>query len=104
MLVISPFSRPGVSHVHTSIVSILKTFDLIFGMPPMNQYDDAASSLADSFRSFADDSPYTAVPEDPRIFDPSKARDPDYYARHGESLPPSAELDDPATIRKQMDR
>ncbi len=103
-LVISPFSRPGVSHVHTSIVSILKTFDLIFGMPPMNQYDAAASSLADSFRSFADDSPYTALPEDPRIFDPSKARDPGYYARHGESLPPSAELDDPAAIRKQMDR
>ncbi len=104
LMVISPYSRPGVSHVHTSIVSILKTFDLIFGLPPMNQYDAAATSLADSFRSSADYSRYTALPEDPRIFDPAKARDPAYFAKHHESLPPSAELDDPAEIRKQMDR
>ncbi len=104
LMVISPYSRPGVSHVHTSIVSILKTIDLIFGLPPMNQYDAAATSLADSFRSSANYSRYTALPEDPRIFDPAKARDPAYFAQHHESLPPSAELDDPAEIRKQMDR
>ncbi len=104
LLVISPYSRRGVSHVHTSMVSILKTFDLIFGMPPLNQYDAAATSLADSFTGHPDFTPYNALPPDERIFDPAKARDPDYFARHGLPLPPSAKLDDPATIRKQMAR
>jgi hypothetical protein len=104
LLVISPRSRPGVSHVHTSMLSILKTFDLIFGLPPINQYDAAATSLADSFRFFADYSPYTALPEDPRIFDPAKARDPDFAVRVGRALPPSAPLDDPAVIRKEINR
>ncbi len=103
MLVVSPYSRRGVSHVHTSIESILKTIDLIFGMAPLNQYDAAATSLADSFTSHPDFSPYTALPSDPRIFDPAKAHDPDYYARHDRPLPASTEFDDPAAIRKQMD-
>jgi DNA-binding beta-propeller fold protein YncE len=104
LLVISPYSRRGVSHVHTSMVSILKTFDLIFGLPPINQYDAAATSLADCFTDHPDFSPYTALPTDMRIFDPAKARDPDYYARHGLPLPPSAELDAPAAIRREVDR
>ncbi len=102
LLVISPYSRPGVWHAHTSILSILKTIDLIFGLPPMNQYDAAATSLAECFTDHPDFSPYTALTEDPRIFDPAKARDPDYFARHGEGVPPSADLDNPAAIRKQM--
>ena len=104
LMVISPYSRRGVSHVHESILSILKTFDLIFGLPPINQYDAAAASLADCFTDHPDFSPYNPLPEDPRIFDPAKARDPDYFAQHHEPLPPSAELDDPAAIRKQMQR
>ncbi|HVB28192.1 MAG TPA: bifunctional YncE family protein/alkaline phosphatase family protein [Terriglobia bacterium] len=104
MLVISPYSRPGVSHVHTSIVSILKTIDLIFGLPPINQYDAAATSLADSFTDHPDFSPYNPLPEDPRIFDPAKARDPDFAIRAGRALPPSAPLDDPAVIRKEINR
>jgi len=104
MLVISPYSRPGVSHVHTSIVSILKTIDLIFGLPPINQYDAAATSLADSFTGHPDFSPYTALPSDPRVLDPAKARDAKFDARAGHALPPSAPLDDPAAIRKEIDR
>jgi YVTN family beta-propeller protein len=103
LMVISPYSRRGVSHVHTSMLSILKTFDLIFGLPPINQYDAAATSLADSLTGEPDFSPYTPVAEDSRIFDPAKARDPVYFAQHHMQLPPSADLDNPATIRKQMD-
>jgi DNA-binding beta-propeller fold protein YncE len=102
LMVISPYSRRGVSHVHESMLSILKTFDLIFGLPPINQYDAAATSLADCFTSKPDFSPYTPVAEDSRIFDPAGARDPVYFARHHKPLPPSAELDDPGAIRKQM--
>jgi hypothetical protein len=43
------------------------------------------------------------VAEDSRIFDPAKARDPVYFAQHHKPLPPSADLDNPAAIRKQMD-
>jgi hypothetical protein len=102
MLVISPYSRRGVSHVHTSIVSILKTFDLIFGLLPLNQYDAAASTLADSFTDQPDFAPYTALVPDKRIFDPATARDPDYYTERGLPVPASGDLDDPAEIRRQM--
>jgi YVTN family beta-propeller protein len=103
LMVISPYSRRGVSHVHTSMLSILKTFNLIFGLPPINQYDAAATSLADSFTDRPDFTPYTPLAEDSRIFDPAKARDPNYFASRGLPLPPSADLDDPGAIRKQMD-
>ena len=103
LMVISPYSRRGVSHVHESMLSILKTFDLIFGLPPINQYDAAATSLADCFTSKPDFSSYTPVAEDSRIFDPAKARDPVYFARHHMPVPPSADLDNPAVIRRRMD-
>jgi len=104
LMVISPYSRRGVWHAHTSILSILKTIDLIFGLPPINQYDAAATSLAECFTDHPDFSPYSPLAEDLRIFDPAKARDPDYFVRHGEAVPPSADLDNPASIRKQMRR
>jgi DNA-binding beta-propeller fold protein YncE len=102
LLVVSPFSRPGVSHVHTSMLSILKTLERILGLPPLNQYDAAATDLADCFTNVADDTPYVVLPSDARIFDPGKARDPLYSLRKGKPLPPSEPLDDPARIRREM--
>jgi len=102
LLVVSPFARRGVSHTHTSMLSILKTTERILGLPPLNQYDAAASDLADSFTNVPDVSPYTVLPSDTNIFDPSKARDPLYSLRRGKPLPPSEPLDDPARIRREM--
>jgi len=99
---VSPFARPGVSHVHTSMLSILKTLELILGLPSLNQYDAAASDLADCFTDVPDYTPYVALPSDTRIFDPVKARDPLYSMRTGKPLPPSEPLDDPARIRREM--
>jgi YVTN family beta-propeller protein len=98
LMVISPYARKGVSHVHTSIASIIKTVDLIFGLPYLNQYDAAATDLADMFTATPDFTPYDAVPSDTRIFDPEKVREPglEILAR------PGAPLDDPATIRREM--
>ena len=104
LLVISPYARNGVSHMHADMASILKTFDLIFGMPPLNQYDAAASDLSDMFTSEPNLSPYTALPSDTRIFDPSKARDPEYFAKAGKPLPPSAPLDDSDDIARRFTR
>lgn len=102
LLVVSPFSRRGVSHAHTSMLSILKTLERILGLPPLNQYDAAATDLVNSFTGIPDVSPYVALPSDVRVFDPGKARDPLYSLRRGKPLPPSEPLDDPARIRREM--
>jgi hypothetical protein len=99
LMVISPYTAGGrVSHVHTSIASILKTFDLIFGLPALNQYDAASTDLADFFTGQPDFTPFDALPSDVRIFDPAKVREPglDLQSR------PGAPLDDPATIRREL--
>jgi DNA-binding beta-propeller fold protein YncE len=97
LLVVSPHARPRISHVHSSMVSILKTFDAIFGIPPLNQFDAAASDLSDMFTSQPDFTPYTALLPDRRIFDPSKTLMP---ARV--ELGRSARLDDPNVIRRNL--
>ena len=102
LLVVSPYSRRGVSHTHTSMLSIIKTVERILGLPPLNQYDAAATDLSDCFTNIPDVSPYVALPSDASIFDPSKARDPLYTLRQGKPLPPSEPLDDPARIRREM--
>ena len=99
LMVISPFaSRGHVSHLHTSMASILRTFDLIFGLPYLNQYDAASTDLSDLFTDQPDFTPYDALPSDLRIFDPTKVHEPglDLKARSG------APLDDPTTIRREM--
>ena len=101
LIVASPYARRGVSHVHTSMASILKTFDLIFGLPPLNQYDAAASDLADMLTDQPDFTPYSALPSDTRIFDPARARTPG-LGQSARSLPRSELLDDPSTIRREM--
>ncbi len=99
VMAVSPYARRGVSHVHTSITSILKTFDLIFGIPYLNQYDAAATDLADLFTDEPDFSPYDALPSDTRIFDPAKVVEPG-HALHARPGQPSEPLDDPETIRR----
>jgi YVTN family beta-propeller protein len=98
LMMISPYARHGVSHVHTSMASILKTFDLIFGLPYLNQYDAAATDLSDLFSATPDLAPFEALPSDAQIFDPAKVKEPglQMQARPGEPL------DDPDTIRKEM--
>ncbi len=104
LLVVSPYSRRGVSHVHTSMLSILKTTERILGLPPLNQYDAAATDLSDCFTDIPDVTPYVALPSDLSIFDPDKARDPLYSLSKGKALPPSEPLDNPARIRQEMDK
>ena len=59
-LVISAYNRPGqLVHEYHSTVSIVRTIELLLGMEPMNQLDDAASP-ADIFRAEADFTPYRA--------------------------------------------
>lgn len=99
LLVISPYSRRGVSHVHTSFMSILKTFDLIFGMPYLNEYDAAATDLSGRFTATPDFAPYDAIPSDTRVFDPARVVE---NGLETASNAPSADLDDPDEISATM--
>lgn len=99
LLVISPYSRRGVSRVHTSFMSILKTFDLIFGMPYLNQYDAAATDLSGRFTATPDFTPYQAIPSDTRVFNPARVVEKGLETA---SNAPSADLDDPDEISATM--
>ena len=98
LLAISPYARHGVAHMHTSMASIMKTFDLILGLPYLNQYDAAATDLSDMFVDTPDFTPFEALPSDTRIFDPARIHEPGLEMR----ARPGAPLDDPETIRKEM--
>ncbi len=99
LMVISPYAKRGyVSHSHTSIASILKTFDLIFGLGYLNQFDAAATDLSDFFTAQPDFTPYDALPSDHRIFNPAKVRELGLDLR----VRPGTPLDDPETIRRNL--
>ena len=77
LMVVSPYAKRNyVSKVHYSFGSIFKTFFNILGLPYLNQYDAGATDLSDMFTESPDFTPYTALPADPRIFDPQKALTP----------------------------
>lgn len=62
-LCISPYTRRGeVISRHYNQNSILRTIELILGLPPMTQFDMAANSMEDCFTDEADWTPYTALP------------------------------------------
>ncbi|MBM3749127.1 MAG: bifunctional YncE family protein/alkaline phosphatase family protein, partial [Acidobacteria bacterium] len=97
-LLVSPYARKNyVSHVNASFPGMLKTVFRLLGLPPLNLFDAAASDLADCFSGEPDFTPYRALPVDPRLFDPAKAREP-------LDPQPSPRLDDPAVLREQHRR
>jgi fructose-1,6-bisphosphatase len=65
-LVISPYAkRQSVDHSLYSTASMLRTIELILGLPPMSQYDAAATPMYNAFTLSPDLMPY--VVEEPRI-------------------------------------
>jgi YVTN family beta-propeller protein len=61
--VLSPFVRHAfVDHTMYSSVSILRTMELILGLPPMTEYDAAATPMWNLFQAKADLSPFVAKP------------------------------------------
>lgn len=77
LMVVSPYAKKNyVGHQHYSFGSIFKTFWNTLGTPYLNQYDAAATDLADLFTSEPDFTPYSAFPLDARVFDPQKVLDP----------------------------
>jgi hypothetical protein len=62
-MVISPYTKRGdVVSTHYNQNSILRTIELILGLPPMSQFDMAATPMVDAFTEDPDFSPYAALP------------------------------------------
>jgi DNA-binding beta-propeller fold protein YncE len=58
-LAIGPWvKKQYVSKTHASLASVFKTVDLILGLPPLNQYDAAATDLRGIFTGTPDFAPY----------------------------------------------
>jgi YVTN family beta-propeller protein len=61
--VISPYTRRGaVNHTMYSTSGVLRTMELILGLPPMSQYDAAARPLYECFQAAPNPLPYQAKP------------------------------------------
>ena len=64
-LIISPYTQTGaVDSTFYSTSSMLRTIELIVGLPPMTQFDAAATPMLNSFSDTPDLAPYTAIVPD----------------------------------------
>lgn len=63
LLSISPFSRRrSVDSTLYTTSGVLRTIELILGLPPMSQYDAAATPMYNPFQSTPDAAPFTRLP------------------------------------------
>ena len=73
LLVASPFAKRGtVDHTFYSTASVLRTIELILGLPPMSQYDAAATPMHAAFTGTSSLDAYRRL--DPRV--PMDERNP----------------------------
>ncbi len=63
LTIISPFiKRNNIDHTMYSTSSVLKTIELILGLPPMTQYDLSATPILFSIINEADYTPFSVIP------------------------------------------
>lgn len=79
--VASPYTRRGVTvSTQYNQTSLLRTMELMLGLPPMNQFDATATPMTDCFTNAPDLTPFVAVPNnvplDKMNPDPKKVSDP----------------------------
>jgi hypothetical protein len=68
--VASPFTKRGkVVHTQYNTTSVLRTIELILGLPPMNQMDATATPMFDCFSEVADLTPFDTVPNNVALDD-----------------------------------
>jgi hypothetical protein len=67
-LVISPYTRRRfVDHTNYNQTSMVRTMELILGLPPMNQLDSSATPMTTCFADRPNLEPYQAVPNQIRL-------------------------------------
>ena len=68
LLVIGPYvKRHYVDHTLYTTSGVLKTIELILGLPPMTQYDLAANPIMNSITDTANFAPYNALPPETNL-------------------------------------
>ncbi len=73
--VVSPYvKRNFVDHTMYSTSSVLRTIELILGMPPMTQYDAAAEPMWRCFTTNADTTPFAAIASNIDLNEKNKAK------------------------------
>ena len=59
---ISPYAAGGVQHAMYTQASVLRTIEIVLGLPPMSSYDAGAAPLSAAFKPTPDLTPYDAQP------------------------------------------
>jgi hypothetical protein len=72
----------------------------LLGLPPLNQFDAAASLPLDMFGTSLDLEPYTPLLPDRALFDPATAPKPSDPGFDWHSLTESPVMDDPDDMRR----
>jgi len=91
--------RNAVSHTMYSTSGVLRTIELILGLPPMSQYDAAATPLFDCFNNTADVTPFDSKPAEVdlnkrNIADNNSSKRSDKFNFAKEDAVPDLELND----------
>ena len=103
LLLAGPHVRRGyVSPTLASFGSIMRLIFSMLDVPPLNQFDAAASLPLDAFSPVADPEPYDAKPPDRRLFDPDAALKPFDRRFNWKALATSPVMDDPDDMRRQL--
>ena len=69
-MVASPYNKRGfVDHTMYSTSSMLRTMEMILGLPPMSQYDASATPMLNSFRKIMDTTGFSAIDHRYNIFE-----------------------------------
>ncbi len=103
LMLAGPYVRRGyVSPTLASFGSIMKVLFRVLGVPPLNQFDAAASLPLDVFSSVPDPAPYDATRVDRRLFDPDTALKPFDRKFNWKALAASPVMDDPDDRRPQL--
>jgi YVTN family beta-propeller protein len=61
LYVVSPYMKGGVQHQHYTTSSVLRTIEVLLGMPPMTPYDAGARPLTDAFADTPNLTPFDVV-------------------------------------------
>jgi hypothetical protein len=73
-MALSPYTRrKSVDSTAYTTVSMVRSIELMLGIPPMNRFDGTTEPLSDCFMETPDTSSYTAVPNQVRLDDMNRS-------------------------------
>jgi YVTN family beta-propeller protein len=96
-LVVSPYTRrKAVDSTNYNHTSMVRTIELVLGLPPMNQFDTSATPMASCFTDKPDLTPYDALPNQIPLdrLNPTLADIKDPRERHWAAESAKLDLDD----------